>query len=205
VKRIGADWRAARAKVTTQRTQRPRNFLVGQIAGPRISNSIPNFIVPTPGPILYCPFSIVHCFHFIPSLATIPFTLNRRRVDGSTPLFCIVGAILVGATFPLSFVTDDPYITYQYAQNLISGRNGFVFNAGEHAEHDDAVVCALLLAVRRTGRTGIPVLGYWVKASPVTGHYCAYFFVYRIADQFDFAVGGVVARRGVVGRTSPRC
>lgn len=113
----------------------------------------------------------------------------NRILTLAVPLYFIVGAILVGATFRYPLVTDDPYITYRYAQSLISG-NGFVFNAGEHVLSTTTPLYALLLAVGGLVGLAIPVLGYWVSVLSLGA--CAY-FVFRIADRFDFGVGGVIA------------
>lgn len=113
----------------------------------------------------------------------------NRLLTFAIPLYFIVGALLVGATFRYPLVTDDPYITYRYAQNLVNG-TGFVFNAGERVLSTTTPLYALLLAVLGLSGLPIPALGYWL--SVVALGLCAY-FVYRIADLFDFGVGGVVA------------
>lgn len=53
-----------------------------------------------------------------------------------------------------SYVFDDAYITYRYAQNLAQG-NGLVFNPGERVLGTSSPLYALLLGV--LGATGVPV------------------------------------------------
>jgi hypothetical protein len=91
--------------------------------------------------------------------------------------FFLLAAILVGAIFRYPLVTDDPYITYRYAQNLAAG-NGFVFNAGERVLSTTTPLYALLLALFGVLRVDIPAVGYWLS---VVSYGAAAFWLYVLA------------------------
>src|ERR1700682_4502729 len=125
-------------------------------------------------------------------------TLGSNRLSSfSAPLFFIALALLLGAIFRYPLVIDDPYITYRYAQNLISG-NGFVFNAGEHILSTTTPLYALLLAALGFFDHDIPALGYWLSVIALG---VSAYFLFRIASASDMRAGGIIA--GVFLLTAP--
>lgn len=88
----------------------------------------------------------------------------------------IAAALIVGAIFRYPLVTDDPFITYRYAHNLIQG-NGFVYNPGEHVLSTTTPLYTLLLAALGLFAPDIPTLGFWLS---VIGLGVCAWFVYLI-------------------------
>lgn len=89
-------------------------------------------------------------------------------------LLFILAALAVGSFFRYPLVTDDPYITYRYARNIVNGV-GFVFNAGERVLSTTTPLYALALALFGFLRADIPTMGYWLS---VVSLGAAAFFLY---------------------------
>jgi hypothetical protein len=104
-------------------------------------------------------------------------------------LLFLVGVLVVGAIFRYPLVTDDPYITYRYARNIVNGV-GFVYNAGERVLSTTTPLYALLLAAFGFLRADIPTMGYWLS---VTSLGVAAFLLYVLAAAVKKAWGGMVA------------
>ncbi|HZQ08717.1 MAG TPA: hypothetical protein VFD70_19195 [Anaerolineae bacterium] len=101
----------------------------------------------------------------------------------------VVAALAVGWVFRFPLITDDPYITYRYALNLIQG-NGFVFNAGERVLSTTTPLYALALAIFGLAYRDIPTLGYWLS---VLSYGVAAYLVYTAAASVKMRAGGIVA------------
>ena len=113
----------------------------------------------------------------------------KRLSSLRAPLLFITLALIIGAIFHYPLVLDDPFITYRYAHNLITG-NGFVYNADERVLSTTTPLYALLLGALGFFYRDIPALGFWL--SVVSLGACAY-FIFRIAEFFKQRVGGIVA------------
>ena len=101
----------------------------------------------------------------------------------------LAAAILIGSFFRYPLITDDPYITYRYARNLVNGV-GFVYNAGERVLSTTTPLYALLLALFGFLRAEIPTMGYWLSVASLG---VAAFLLYRMAASVEKMWGGVVA------------
>ncbi len=104
-------------------------------------------------------------------------------------LLFLVAAFVVGSIFRYPLVTDDPYITYRYARNLVNGV-GFVYNAGERVLSTTTPLYALLLAGFGFLRVDIPTMGYWLSVASLGG---AAFLLYGMAASVKKVWGGIVA------------
>ena len=88
----------------------------------------------------------------------------------------VVAALLVYSTLAALLAArvagetaDDFFITYRYAQNLVSG-HGYVFNPGERVLTTSAPGWGLLLALgHRVTGISLPVLGTWGTALSLVG------------------------------------
>lgn len=99
-------------------------------------------------------------------------------------------AIAIGATFRHPLVTDDPYITYRYALNLIQG-NGFVYNPGEHVLSTTAPLYSILLAALGLIHDDIPFLGFWLSVLGLA--VCAWFVLLTLAKLESWGSGILAA------------
>lgn len=109
------------------------------------------------------------------------------------PLIVLVLSILIavatGMAFPHPLVTDDPFITYRYALNLINGQ-GFVYNPGEHVLSTTAPLYSFILAAFGLVLSDIPSLGFWLSVLGLAS--CAW-FIFLTARSFDFRIAGGLA------------
>lgn len=101
----------------------------------------------------------------------------------------LLAAFAVGSFFRYPLVTDDPYITYRYARNLVNGA-GFVFNAGERVLSTTTPLYAIVLAAFGFLRADIPTLGYWLS---VTSLGVAAFLLYALGASVQRKAGGILA------------
>lgn len=104
-------------------------------------------------------------------------------------LFFLLAAFAVGGFFRYPLVTDDPYITYRYARNLVNGV-GFVFNAGERVLSTTTPLYALVLAVLGFLRFDIPTIGYWLS---VVSLGVAAWLLYMLGASARQNRGGIIA------------
>lgn len=79
-------------------------------------------------------------------------------------LVLVVGLSLGGVLTGLQ--TDDPFITYRYADNLITGQ-GFAFNPGHTSLITTAPLYALLLAAAGQSGLPIPLLSYALSVTAI--------------------------------------
>ncbi len=91
--------------------------------------------------------------------------------------------------FRYPLVTDDPFITYRYARNLLEGQ-GFVYNPGEHVLSTTTPLYSLLLAALGSFWRDIPSLGFWL--SVLSFAICAW-LVYLLAAYFEMRAAGALA------------
>lgn len=101
----------------------------------------------------------------------------------------LLAALVVGSIFRYPLVTDDPYITYRYAQNIVQG-TGFVFNAGERVLSTTTPLYALALALFGFLRADIPVMGYWLSVASLG---IAAFLLYALAATVKKPAAGIIA------------
>ena len=85
--------------------------------------------------------------------------------------------------------TDDPYITYRYARNLIEGR-GFVYNAGEQVLGTTAPLYALVLALGGGMTNNYPLLSSILSG---IGLAALSLLIYRILALLREALAGGIA------------
>lgn len=104
-------------------------------------------------------------------------------------LFFVITALVVGLVFRYPLVTDDPYITYRYAQNVVDG-TGFVFNAGERVLSTTTPLYALTLAALGFFYREIPTIGYWLS---VLSFGVAAGLLYASARAEKMQSGGIIA------------
>ncbi|MBI4675297.1 MAG: hypothetical protein HY741_26945 [Chloroflexi bacterium] len=114
-------------------------------------------------------------------------------------LFCfLLAALVIGGIFRYPLVTDDPYITYRYARNLIQGA-GFVFNTGERVLSTTTPLYAIVLAALGFFYRDIPALGYWLS---VVSYGVAAFLLYVLAG---LALGGAAMGEPRAGIAAINC
>lgn len=101
----------------------------------------------------------------------------------------LLAALVVGSVFRYPLVTDDPYITYRYARNLVQG-TGLVFNAGERVLSTTTPLYALVLALFGFLRADIPAMGYWLSAASLG---TAAFLLYALAANVKKPAAGITA------------
>lgn len=106
-------------------------------------------------------------------------------------------AVGLGLIFRYPLVTDDPYITYRYALNLLAG-NGMVYNAGERVLSTTTPLYTLLLALLGWFYPDIPALGYWIS---VLSYGVAAYFLYLLASGIGWRAGGALS--GVILLAAP--
>lgn len=85
--------------------------------------------------------------------------VGRRRVllSATVCLLCVAG--FVAEVWPPSAHTDDAYISYRYAENLVSGQ-GLVYNPGERVEGFTNLLWTLLVALGVLLGADAPTLGH---------------------------------------------
>lgn len=94
--------------------------------------------------------------------------------------FCfLIAAFSVGVFLRYPLVTDDPYITYRYARNVVNGV-GFVFNAGERVLSTTTPLYTIILALFGLLRADIPTTGYWLSVASLG---VAAFLLYALTRQ----------------------
>jgi hypothetical protein len=120
-----------------------------------------------------------------------------RRLPFLVPLGLVALAIVIGVLFRYPLVTDDPYITYRYALNLVNGA-GFVFNPGERVLSTTTPLYAFVLAFLGLVYREIPALGYWLS---VVSYGVAAGLLYTAARAVNLRGGGISA--GVLILLSP--
>lgn len=98
-------------------------------------------------------------------------------------------AVAIGSVFRYPLVTDDPFITYRYSQNLIDGQ-GFVYNPGVHILSTTAPLNSLFLAMCGLLIHDLPTIGFW---SSVLGLAVCAWFAFDICASLKMRAGGIVA------------
>lgn len=104
-------------------------------------------------------------------------------------VFFLTAALAVGLVFRYPLVTDDPFITYRYALNLIES-NGFVYNVGERVLSTTTPLYAFVLAFLGLVYRDIPALGYWLS---VLSYGVAAYLMYSMASSAKMRLGGILA------------
>ena len=104
-------------------------------------------------------------------------------------ILLVLIALAIGSIFRYPLVTDDPFITYRYALNLLNGR-GLVYNPGEHVLSTTAPLYSFILAALGSIYRDIPSLGFWL--SVLSYAVCAW-FVFLLAGDSQMRAGGVIA------------
>ena len=67
------------------------------------------------------------------------------EVKGRHWLVWLVGIVAVGDAFRLRWLSDDAFISFRYAHNVVDG-HGLVFNSGEYVEGYTNLLWTLLMA-----------------------------------------------------------
>ncbi len=88
--------------------------------------------------------------------------VNRYKLQIMALVYVLAVATLIFVHFS-DYGYDDPYITYRYASNLISGE-GFVYNLGERTLSTTTPLFTLLLAAVGALWRDIPVVANLVGA-----------------------------------------
>jgi len=102
----------------------------------------------------------------------------------------VLGLIALGLGLLFhSIAFDDPFVTYRYAENLVTG-HGFVYNVGERVLSTTAPLYALLLAVGRLFTTDIPLLSNWIGIASL---WVGASLLVHLCDRFRQPLAGAVA------------
>ncbi len=101
----------------------------------------------------------------------------------------IAAALATGLVFRYPLVTDDPFITYRYARNLVQGV-GFVYNPGENVLSTTTPLYTLVLAALGLVYGDIPALGFWLS---VVSCGIAAFILYTAAASVNLRAGRLLA------------
>jgi hypothetical protein len=88
---------------------------------------------------------------------------NRKTVLFSKFFYFLV-TTLVLFTLTQNWSYDDPFITYRYVSNILSG-NGFVYNPGEHVLSTTTPLFAILLASLRWIWSDLPQLAVFIGSA----------------------------------------
>jgi len=81
-------------------------------------------------------------------------TLRSKKEDITIHFLVLIGLSILTIILFYKFSTEDSYITYRYAQNLVDG-HGFVYNPGEEFLGTTAPLYGLILAF--FGFLGLPI------------------------------------------------
>ena len=106
---------------------------------------------------------------------------------GSLAMFGVaalgIGLILRGLAL------DDPFITYRYAENLVTG-HGFVYNEGERILSTTTPLYALILAAGCLVTSDLPALSNWIG---ILSLWAGAWLIYRICKHFGQSAAGIIA------------
>ena len=121
--------------------------------------------------------------------------MSHLKCAPRTTFLFAIGVLLIAVllcTVFHGYGYDDPYITFRYAQNLLSG-SGFVYNVGEPVLSTTSPGYALLLATLGLIYRNMPLLGNILSALGLgLGAMALYLWACQAKQPFAGAVAGVL-------------